>query len=93
MPFQLAALFKLTVNKYDIVLVGNKNRCYYRDMLVEDRYRIYSTIQYISSHICNFPKDTSFIMVLQMGRFHYSITQYYRMWSFELTMIIVAHFN
>ena len=87
------ALFKLTLNKYDILLVGNKNRCYYRGMLVEDRYRIYNTIQYISSHICIFSKDTSFIMVLQIGGFHYSTTQYYGMWSFERTMIIVAHFG
>ena len=66
------ALFKLTVNKYDTVFVGNKNRCYYRDMLVEDGYGIYNTIKCITFQICSFPKDTSFIMVPQMGGFHYS---------------------
>jgi hypothetical protein len=60
---------------------------------VEDRYGIYNTIKYITIQICNFPKDTSFIMVPQMGGFHYSNTQYYRLWSCELTMITVAHFS
>jgi len=87
------ALFKLTVNKYDTVFVGNKNRFYYRGMLVEDGYGIYNTIQYITIHICNFPKYTSFTMVPLMGGFHCSNTQYYRMWSCELTMIIIAYFS
>jgi hypothetical protein len=86
------AFFKLTVNKYDTVFVGNRNRCYYRGMLVEDGHGIYNTIKYITIHIFNFPKD-SFIMVPQMGGFHYSNTQYYRMWSCEPTMIIIAHFS